>query len=100
MASRESINSGTTAVTIILSEQKIYIANVGDSGKKIIFLFIKTIIEAVLCKNGKAILLTYSHTLKQEDEKKRIKDAGGAIIWWGSWRVNGVLSSKFFFVTL
>jgi hypothetical protein len=27
-----------------------------------------------------------------QDEKKRIEDLGGCVVWFGAWRVNGTLS--------
>ncbi len=64
VAVRDGINAGTTAVTVIVREDELYIANVGDS-------------EAVLCRNGMATLLSYSHVPAKEDEKARIQKAGG-----------------------
>lgn len=32
------------------------------------------------------------HKPEREDEKKRIEDNGGCVIWFGAWRVNGSLA--------
>ena len=32
------------------------------------------------------------HKPQTEAEKKRIEEAGGVVVWYGAWRVNGVLS--------
>lgn len=78
-ASKNEIPSGASAVTMILRSDLIYIANVGDS-------------EAVLCQNGKPIVLSRFHLPNDESEKERIQDAGGKVVWYGTWRVNGLLS--------
>lgn len=36
--------------------------------------------------------LMQPHKPEREDEKKRIEDLGGCVIWFGTWRVNGSLS--------
>ncbi|KLO19471.1 protein phosphatase 2C [Schizopora paradoxa] len=54
----------------------LYTANAGDA-------------RAVLCREGKAIRLTYDHKGSDKQEAKRIMDAGGFVM---SGRVNGVLA--------
>ncbi|TIB95050.1 PP2C-domain-containing protein [Wallemia mellicola] len=54
----------------------LYTANVGDA-------------RAVLCRAGQAIRLTYDHKGSDDNEQKRIMDAGGYIL---NGRVNGVLA--------
>lgn len=80
-AKRENIGScGTTSVTILLRDDFIFVANAGDS-------------EAVLCtKDGKATVISDSHLPGKEEEKERITKSGGAVVWFGNWRVNGLLS--------
>ena len=36
--------------------------------------------------------MTTKHTPDVQDEKDRIQRAGGAVVWYGTWRVNGLLS--------
>ncbi|PGH27657.1 hypothetical protein AJ80_00671 [Polytolypa hystricis UAMH7299] len=54
----------------------LYTANVGDA-------------RIVLCRNGKALRLSYDHKGSDENEGKRIMNAGGLIL---NNRVNGVLA--------
>ncbi|KII92409.1 hypothetical protein PLICRDRAFT_133986 [Plicaturopsis crispa FD-325 SS-3] len=54
----------------------LYTANAGDA-------------RGVLCRNGKAVRLTYDHKGTDKQEAKRITDAGGFVM---SGRVNGVLA--------
>ena len=77
---RSSSPLGATGVTItippVTSRRMLYTANAGDA-------------RAVLCRNGKAIRLTYDHKGSDKREAKRITDAGGFVM---SGRVNGVLA--------
>ena len=34
----------------------------------------------------------HEYLLCYQDEKKRIEDLGGCVVWYGAWRVNGTLS--------
>mmetsp|Transcript_66351 Transcript_66351/g.177651 ORF Transcript_66351/g.177651 Transcript_66351/m.177651 type:complete len:181 (-) Transcript_66351:221-763(-) len=62
--------TGATAVTCLLRPEgegfKLAVANVGDC-------------RAVLCRNGLAKRLTRDHLPSDEDEKKRIEDAGAFV---------------------
>ncbi|KKZ66475.1 protein phosphatase [[Emmonsia] crescens] len=62
--------------TIISRQRVLYTANVGDA-------------RVVLCRNGKALRLSYDHKGSDENEGKRISNAGGLIL---NNRVNGVLA--------
>jgi len=79
VAHRECITSGTTVVSLLVREDAFYLANVGDT-------------EAVLSRNGQAVVLSVPHAPGKEDEKQRIVAAGGTVVWYGTWRVNGLLS--------
>ncbi|KAJ5812723.1 hypothetical protein N7447_009746 [Penicillium robsamsonii] len=73
--------SGTSAVLPKLQDKAIrqrvlYTANVGDA-------------RIVLCRNGKALRLSYDHKGSDENEGRRVANAGGLIL---NNRVNGVLA--------
>jgi len=79
VAEKNDFKSGTTAVTLLLLDKHMIVSNVGDS-------------EAVVCRDGKAVQLSTLHTPLNEKEKQRVAAAGGAIVHYGTWRVNGVLA--------
>ena len=68
--------AGTTAISVLLKDSKIYCANVGDS-------------RAVACYAGKADALSIDHKPSSDQESKRIVAAGG---WVEFNRVNGNLA--------
>lgn len=70
-------DSGTTACVVLVTRKKIIVANVGDS-------------RAVLCRNGKALELSFDHKPEDEVEIARIRKAGGRVTDDG--RVNGGLN--------
>lgn len=72
-------DDGSTASTAVLVGSHLYVANVGDS-------------RTVISKAGKAIPLSEDHKPNRSDERKRIEDAGGVVMWAGTWRVGGVLA--------
>uniref|UniRef100_A0A5B7ANB2 protein-serine/threonine phosphatase n=2 Tax=Davidia involucrata TaxID=16924 RepID=A0A5B7ANB2_DAVIN len=72
-------DDGSTASTAVLVGNHIYVANVGDS-------------RTVISKAGKAIPLSEDHKPNRSDERKRIENAGGVVMWAGTWRVGGVLA--------
>ncbi|XP_058089784.1 probable protein phosphatase 2C 11 isoform X3 [Magnolia sinica] len=72
-------DAGTTASTAVLLGDRLLVANVGDS-------------RVVACRAGSAIPLSIDHKPDRSDERQRIEDAGGFIIWAGTWRVGGVLA--------
>ncbi|XP_020597923.1 probable protein phosphatase 2C 59, partial [Phalaenopsis equestris] len=75
----QSRDAGSTASTAILVGDRLLVANVGDS-------------RAVICQSGNAIAVSRDHKPDQTDERQRIEDAGGFVIWAGTWRVGGVLA--------
>ncbi|XP_066247758.1 uncharacterized protein [Euwallacea similis] len=77
----ESLTGGTTAVVALLrpKEKSLYIAWVGDS-------------QALLVKQGKILQCVNPHKPCREDERARIEKAGGCVMHWGTWRVNGQLA--------
>ncbi|GKU90545.1 hypothetical protein SLEP1_g4530 [Rubroshorea leprosula] len=72
-------DAGSTASTALLLGNRLLVANVGDS-------------RVVACRAGSAIPLSVDHKPDRSDEHQRIEDAGGFIIWAGTWRVGGVLA--------
>ncbi|THU49008.1 hypothetical protein C4D60_Mb06t05040 [Musa balbisiana] len=72
-------DAGSTASTAVLVGDRLLVANVGDS-------------RAVVCKGGKAIAVSRDHKPDQTDERQRIEEAGGFVMWAGTWRVGGVLA--------
>uniref|UniRef100_A0A0D9VC94 protein-serine/threonine phosphatase n=1 Tax=Leersia perrieri TaxID=77586 RepID=A0A0D9VC94_9ORYZ len=72
-------DAGSTASTAILVGDRLLVANVGDS-------------RAVVCRGGDAIAVSRDHKPDQTDERQRIEDAGGFVMWAGTWRVGGVLA--------
>ncbi|XP_019176596.1 PREDICTED: probable protein phosphatase 2C 59 [Ipomoea nil] len=72
-------DAGSTASTAILVGDRLLVANVGDS-------------RVVVCRGGTAIAVSRDHKPDQKDERQRIEDAGGFVMWAGTWRVGGVLA--------
>ncbi|KAJ3676874.1 hypothetical protein LUZ60_002598 [Juncus effusus] len=81
LASDNSQNrdAGSTASTAVLVGNRLVVANVGDS-------------RAVICRGGEAIAVSRDHKPDQTDERQRIEEAGGFVMWAGTWRVGGVLA--------
>jgi len=80
-SNRENLKSGTTAVCALLrpKEQMLYVAWLGDS-------------QALLVRNGQAVHVVNPHKPDRQDERERIEDMGGCVLFWGTWRVNGQLA--------
>ncbi|XP_059280187.1 probable protein phosphatase 2C 11 [Lycium ferocissimum] len=72
-------DAGSTASTAVLLGDRLLVANVGDS-------------RVVACRDGSAIPLSVDHKPDRSDERERIEQAGGFIMWAGTWRVGGVLA--------
>lgn len=68
--------SGSTAVCALISPNKIFFANCGDS-------------RAVLSRDGEAVFGTYDHKPVNPVERERIQNAGGSVMIQ---RVNGSLA--------
>ncbi|CAM6070187.1 unnamed protein product [Sphagnum tenellum] len=78
-AKNQNRDAGSTASTAVLVGDHLLVANVGDS-------------RAVICKGGKAVALSTDHKPNQTDERQRIENAGGVVMWAGTWRVGGILA--------
>ncbi|WOG81992.1 hypothetical protein DCAR_0101151 [Daucus carota subsp. sativus] len=72
-------DAGSTAAAAVLVGDRLLVANVGDS-------------RVVASRAGSAIPLSVDHKPDRSDERERIEQAGGFIIWAGTWRVGGVLA--------
>lgn len=68
--------AGTTAITVLVKDNKLYCANAGDS-------------RAVACRNGQLVALSSDHKPNNPEEMERIYNAGG---WVEFNRVNGNLA--------
>lgn len=75
--------SGTTCILVIAENEKLTIANVGDS-------------RGVMCTlNGTAINLSIDHKPLNKKETQRINEAHGKIMYnYGAWRVRGLSMSR------
>ncbi|TRY71113.1 hypothetical protein TCAL_02396, partial [Tigriopus californicus] len=73
------LSSGTTAVCSLIRGNTLYSAWLGDS-------------QAVLVRNGEPLHISEPHKPNRPDEKARIEELGGTVIYWGTWRVNGQLA--------
>ncbi|XP_011866543.1 PREDICTED: protein phosphatase 1L [Vollenhovia emeryi] len=74
--------AGTTALIALLEDNKLIVANVGDS-------------RGVMCdERGNAIPLSFDHKPQQERERRRINKAGGLVTFDGVWRVAGILATS------
>jgi protein phosphatase 2C family protein 2/3 len=65
--------AGTTAICVVIKDEKLYCGNVGDS-------------RAIASVNGNVEILSTDHKPNNDDERKRITAAGG---WVEFNRVNG-----------
>lgn len=72
-------DDGCTAVIACILGNKLWVAHVGDS-------------RAVLSSRGEAKALSSDHKPSRPDERERIENAGGVVVWAGTWRVGGVLA--------
>ncbi|KAJ8670286.1 hypothetical protein QAD02_001545 [Eretmocerus hayati] len=74
--------AGTTALLAIIEDNKLIVANVGDS-------------RGVMCDSkGNAIPLSFDHKPQQQRERNRIIKAGGSVSFNGVWRVAGILATS------
>lgn len=70
-------DSGCTAVVALLQGKTLYVANAGDS-------------RCVVCRDGRAVEMSFDHKPEDEPEQTRIEKAGGKVTADG--RVNGGLN--------
>jgi len=74
----QSKHCGTTAVSVYMEQNNIYVVNVGDS-------------RAVMSRNGKPLRLSFDHKPYSDEEQDRIRDLGGCVSG-STGRVNGLLA--------
>jgi serine/threonine protein phosphatase PrpC len=75
-AAKQWLLVGATAAVVVVADNRIYCANVGDS-------------RIVLFGNGVARRMSHDHVVRDPDERQAVVDRGGAII---NDRVNGTLA--------
>jgi len=72
---------GTTACAVsLVGGKRIICANAGDSR------------AIVVRKDGSVVRVSRDHKPGMPDETKRITELGGRVIYWGRWRVEGLLA--------
>jgi len=80
-------DAGSTALVAMVRDQQIVVANAGDC-------------RALLLQRGAraaaaphhCVALSVDHKPNREDERARIEAAGGTVVFWGVWRVEGILA--------
>lgn len=78
---RSGYTDGSTACVCLLQQHsKIYCANAGDSR------------AIVIRRDGSVACLSRDHKPGVPDESQRITDLGGRIVYFGRWRVEGILA--------
>mmetsp|Transcript_11495 Transcript_11495/g.70686 ORF Transcript_11495/g.70686 Transcript_11495/m.70686 type:complete len:185 (-) Transcript_11495:1796-2350(-) len=70
---------GSTAAMVVVVGNKIYLAHIGDT-------------RIVISCNSGETHVTKDHKANREDEKKRIEELGGTVLFFGTWRVEGMLA--------
>lgn len=71
---------GTTALVALIRGTQLFVANAGDS-------------RAILVQRGARVVpLSRDHKPSLPDELQRITEMGGKVIFWGRWRVEGILA--------
>ncbi|GFR78665.1 protein phosphatase 1E [Elysia marginata] len=75
-AKRQGLRSGTTGVSALVRGEELHLAWLGDS-------------QALLVRAGQPIQIMDPHKPEREDERRRIEELGGCVLFFGAWRVNG-----------
>ncbi|XP_023215303.1 uncharacterized protein LOC111618090 [Centruroides sculpturatus] len=75
----ENTKSGCTVVCSFIQENALYVAWVGDS-------------QAILVREGDPYIITNPHKPDRKDERERIEELNGCVMYIGTWRVNGTLA--------
>jgi serine/threonine protein phosphatase PrpC len=74
-ALKTQLQDGTVAVCALLAGETLIVGNVGDS-------------RCVLSREGVAHRLSVDHKPDSAEEKKRVLDHGGSVVFSGCWRVS------------
>ncbi len=74
----QGAQDGCTATACLVRGHELWIANAGDS-------------RTILVKQDSVVQVTIDHKPNEPNEKARILAAGGSIIFYGVWRVNGMI---------
>eukprot|EP00804_Cyclotella_cryptica_P017009 CCRYP_003261-RA/>CCRYP_003261-RA protein AED:0.32 eAED:0.32 QI:0/0.83/0.71/1/1/0.85/7/661/583 len=75
-----NLDGSTACACAVIGYEKVICCNAGDS-------------RAIIVKrDGSVVALSEDHKPGRNDETKRINDLGGRVIYWGRWRVEGVLA--------
>lgn len=75
-----NLDGSTACACAVVGDSKVICSNAGDS-------------RAIIVKrDGSFVPLSHDHKPGRNDETKRINDLGGRVIYWGRWRVEGVLA--------
>ncbi|CAL8263200.1 unnamed protein product [Boreogadus saida] len=75
-AGRQRLRSGSTGVAVLIQDQELTLAWLGDS-------------QALLVAQGHVVPLMEPHKPEREDERRRVEELGGCVTFSGCWRVNG-----------
>ena len=74
------LDGSTACACAVVGLERVICCNAGDS-------------RAIIVKrDGSVVSLSEDHKPGRNDETKRINDLGGRVIYWGRWRVEGVLA--------
>mmetsp|Transcript_1783 Transcript_1783/g.2520 ORF Transcript_1783/g.2520 Transcript_1783/m.2520 type:complete len:295 (+) Transcript_1783:139-1023(+) len=76
LATENEMKAGTTAVCALIVGENVFVANVGDS-------------RCILAGSDTFQELSSIHSPSQQSEKDRISEAGGIVVHFNGWRVNG-----------
>lgn len=79
LAAKGNYDDGSTAIVAVVESNVLTVCNLGDS-------------RCVLSSGGRAVDMSHDHKPIREDEKQRILDLGGRVIYYGTWRVEGILA--------
>ncbi|KAI9918872.1 hypothetical protein PsorP6_011739 [Peronosclerospora sorghi] len=80
IANRKNSEDGTTAVVLLAQGDEMFVAHTGDSRALLVH------------RSGKVSVLTSDHKPNRPDERRRIQELGGSVVFWGVWRVEGILA--------